>query len=209
QLPDRRNAQPGAVQPGPLPPASPVELRRRRRVNDAERDLAVLLQREERRPVRNPPDEVLRAVDRIDDPASRLLALRPVLLAEKPDVGERGAEPFHDGGLRLLVGLGDRRVIGLLHHPHVAPEVAEGNRAGGASRVERGLQDAVGHDRGSPRTRSPMMLRWTSDVPPAIANRRANTVWKAQRPPSGARGVARHNCPETPRRPLAVSAILT
>ena len=54
-----------------------------------------------------------------------------------------------------------------------------------------------------------MMPRWISDVPPAMAKRRAKTVWNAQRPPSGARDAPRQSWPRGPRRLPAVSAIRT
>ena len=118
--------------------------------------------------------------------------------------GNSATEPLEDSDLRLVVGLRDGRQVGLPHDADVGPEVAERDRAGGADRVQGGLEDAVGHERGSPRTRSPMMPRWISDVPPAMAKRRAKTVWNAQRPPSGAPGAPRQSWPrraeEAPRR---------
>jgi hypothetical protein len=71
----------------------PPALAQRGRRGDADNRAAVPLERDERRPDRDPADEVPRAVDRIDDPAGvRLLAA--ALLAQeafaRPPLCDRG-----------------------------------------------------------------------------------------------------------------------
>ena len=64
---------------------------------------------------------------------------------------------------------------GLLHLDHLGAELAEqaGAEGGGdpgpyVENQSPGEREVVGHDRGSPSTRSPMMLRWISLVPAKI-----------------------------------------
>ena len=126
------------------------------------------------------------------------LALRTLpteLLSQESDVGKLGSEAAHDGHLGLVARLGDGSLVRLPHHADVGAEVPGRDRARRARRIQRALEKPVAHARGSPRTRSPMMFRWISDVPPAMAKRRAKRDWNAQRPLPGARGVSRQSCP--------------
>ena len=72
-------------------------------------------QRDQRRPHRDAADEVGRSVDRVDDPPPRRrgVADQAVLLAEQAVAGRCAATSAADGRLRLAVGLGDLRVVGL------------------------------------------------------------------------------------------------
>src|SRR5262249_57471944 len=90
-----------------------VELAGDRVVDDADGDLALLLERDQGRPDRDVAHEVLRAVDRIDDPARRGVARAAELLAEEAVLGKCSAEDLDDRSLGLAVGLGHRRSVGL------------------------------------------------------------------------------------------------
>ena len=97
-------------------PPAPLELRGR---HDAEHDLVVDGERDQGGPDGDAADEVLRAVDRVHDPAPLAVAGRALLLAghrvPRPDPRQGAADGLLDG----LVGVGDRRQVGLAHDVQV------------------------------------------------------------------------------------------
>ena len=111
---EQRAAGPRAVA-GRGPPA-PLELRGR---DDAEHDLVVDGERDQGGPDGDAADEVLGAVDRVHDPAPLAVAGRALLLAgdgvPRPDPRQGAADGLLDG----LVGVGDRRQVGLAHDVQV------------------------------------------------------------------------------------------
>ena len=149
-----------AVEAGPRAPTGGVELGRHRVVDHAHRDLAALLQRDQRRPDGNAPDEVLRPVDRVDDPAHLARPVPAELLAEDAVRREGAAEDLDDRSLGLAVGPGDRRVVGLERHLDAAVVVLERDVPRGARRVHGRVQGALTHvgcssaGKGSPRSAS-------------------------------------------------------
>src|SRR4029079_8259310 len=70
----------------------------RRRVHHAGGDLAILLERNQRREERNAADEALGAVDVIADPPPARARLLAVLFAQHTVLGERLAQ-YRDGAL--------------------------------------------------------------------------------------------------------------
>jgi len=137
QLGDVRDADALAVQEGAAATSSGEELARDGIVDDADRDLARLLTRDERRPHRNVADEVLGAVDGVDDPAAIARPALAELLAEEAVVGERALEDLHDHLLGLAIGLRDRREVGLDRHVEAAAVILERHLAGRPRRVGR------------------------------------------------------------------------
>ena len=85
----------------------------RRRRDDAEHDVPVLLERDQRRPHGNPARVVPRPVDRVDDPPAPSRAGRALLLAEDRVAAALGAEHRPQLVLDLAVGLRHRRQVGL------------------------------------------------------------------------------------------------
>src|SRR5207247_7764454 len=79
----------------------------------AHRDLATLLQCDQRRPEPDAADEVLRAVDRVDDPAHLVRSVPAELLAEGAVRREGASEDLDDRLLGFAVGPGDRCGVGL------------------------------------------------------------------------------------------------
>ena len=128
------------------PPPAPE----RRRRDHTDHKLVSLLQCQQRRPDGDPADVVLRAVDRIDDPAASAgagLGL-PVLLAKDRvagvPLGEALADRFLDGAIRF----GDRRQIRLgLDHEIVGLEAIHRDRVRHVSQGERKIE-IVGHGAG-------------------------------------------------------------
>src|ERR1700760_2124655 len=102
----------GSLAKAPEPRAAPPAPPQRRRGDDAGHHLAVLLEREQRRPRRDPAHVALGAVDGIDDPPARAGRDGPVaaeLLAEhlvlRPQIGQALAQRLLD----RAVGLADGR----------------------------------------------------------------------------------------------------
>ena len=143
QVADVRDAHAPAVQARATALARSVELARDRVEDHAGDDLAVRLEGEQRCPHGDPAHEVLRAVDRVDDPAHVGGALGAELLAEEPPVGERAAQSGHDRLLGFAIGLGDRRVVGLDRDVEVAGVVLHRDAAGGARGVGGGGERPV------------------------------------------------------------------
>jgi signal transduction histidine kinase len=109
---------PAVVSVRALASRRPPPLAERGRGCQADERAAVALERDERRPDRDPADEVPRAVDRIDDPA-RVRLLAAALLAEEAlagaAFGDLAAERLLDGA----VSVRDRRQVGLRVDPEV------------------------------------------------------------------------------------------
>ena len=111
---EQRPAGPGAVA-GRGPPAT-LELRGG---DHAEHHLVVDDEGDERGPDRHAADEVLGAVDRVDDPASLAVPGRALLLAGDRVAGAHPRQRAPDALLDRLVGVGDRGEVGLAHHVQV------------------------------------------------------------------------------------------
>ena len=119
----RRAVREGALAARPPTSAGRAPAPRRRRD-------AVLLERDQRRPERDPAHVVPGAVDRVEDPA-RPVARRAVLLADHPVPGPLVLDPLSQRALDGAVGLGDRRQVGLRLDAEVrAPEPSERDRVG-------------------------------------------------------------------------------
>ena len=110
---DRGDVDPAVVAVGALAARRPPALAERRGGRDADHRPAVALERDERRPDRDPADEVPRAVDRVDDP-TRVRLLAAALLAEealgRPPLCDRRPQRLLD----RVVGVRDGRQVGLL-----------------------------------------------------------------------------------------------
>ena len=109
---DTRIGAPSANAPPPRTAHQRVP--ERGRGHDADAQLAVLLEREQRRPDRHAADVVLGAVDRVDDPpaaASRPRCRTPRRGPRRP--GRAACQPVADQLLGRVVGLGDRGEVGL------------------------------------------------------------------------------------------------
>src|SRR6266542_4950121 len=157
------------------PPARPERLAADGIVNDARRHLPVLLERDQHGPDGDVPDEVLGAVDRVDDPPARRRSLLPELLTEKARVRKGPREDRADGLLGLAVGLGHGCPVRLDGDLEAAAVVAERDLAGGASRLERRGDRRVHHSH-SPRSSSTSLktrrASTTTGMPPYV------TCWK-------------------------------
>src|SRR6266508_198951 len=93
---DPRDVDRLAVEVGPFAAGGPPAPVQRRRGNDADDELAVALEPDQRREHGNPAHEVLGAVDGVDDPADRAASDLAALLAEhRVARGEREVEVVH------------------------------------------------------------------------------------------------------------------
>ena len=160
QLRHVRDADALAVEERTRAPPRGIQLGRDRVVDHAHRDLAALLERDQRRPDPDATDEVLRPVDGVDDPAHLLRPAPAELLAEDAAVREGASEDLDDRLLGFAVGRGDRRVVGLLRDLEAAAEILERDPPRRARRVHRRVQRALAHGdsssagKGSPRSAS-------------------------------------------------------
>ena len=112
-LPHRGDADTVVVHPGTATALGvPAAVKGGRR-DDAEAELAVLLERDQRRPDRDPARVVPCAVDRIDDPPAAAAAEGAELLAEQAVIRALDREPLPDHRLDRPVGLGHRGQVGL------------------------------------------------------------------------------------------------
>jgi len=66
---------------------------------------------------------------------------------------ERAAEDLDDHALRVAIGLGPPRVVGLDRDLEAAPVVLQRDASGGPRRLDRGFQRRLTHRAGSPRER--------------------------------------------------------
>src|SRR5262245_45334625 len=126
-----RDADALTVRPRALTRARPEELARHRVVDHARRHLPFFLEGDQDSPDRDMADEVLRAVDGIDDPPARSRAFGAELLAEEAHAWCGPGEDGPDGLLRLLVGLGHRSLVRLDRDLEAALVVPHGDLAGG------------------------------------------------------------------------------
>src|SRR6185295_5991876 len=95
-----------AVELRALTAARRVHLAAHRLVDDARRQHAVLLERDQHRPVRNTAREVPRAIDGVDDEAAPLAAAGAGFLGEHAVLWIRTGEDGEDGALGFAVGDG-------------------------------------------------------------------------------------------------------
>src|SRR5581483_130116 len=123
---DLQDADGLAVAESALAARSPPAVAESRRGHDPAHELAVTLEREQRRPDRHAAEEVPRAVDRVDDPANRARVLA-LLLAEDALAGPGLGDPLAQRPLDGPVGVGHRRQVGLRLDPQV--ECAEARQA--------------------------------------------------------------------------------
>ena len=135
QLPVRE--RPAAA---PCPPPSAERGRRR----DADHDLAVDLEPEQRGPRRHAAHEALRAIDGVHDPAARPHARGAELLADDRVARSVGGEAVPHRGLDRAIGFGYGRLVRLRVHVQVtSPEAAHGERVGRVSDRQRERQIVV------------------------------------------------------------------
>src|SRR6185369_8930256 len=122
-----------------------------------------ILEADQRGPDRHVADEVLGAVDRIDDPAVLLVADGAELLAEEPVRRKRAAEHLADRLLGTLVSLGHRRGVRLQRDVEAGAVVLQRDLAGGARSLDRRGQGAIQlgwrHLPSSPGNGSPRSVR--------------------------------------------------
>jgi hypothetical protein len=123
------------------PPAAAERGRR----DDAEDDLAVPLEREQRRVDRDAADVALRAVDRIEDPADRRGSLGAALLLTVHGLtGPLPFQPLADRALDSPVRVRDRGQVGLRLDPKVGgPEARQRDRVGEVDERMRELEVCV------------------------------------------------------------------
>ena len=148
-----------AVPVRPRTPTGGIDLGRHRVMDDAHRDFATLLQCDQRRPEPDAADEVLRAVDRVDDPAHLVRSVPAELLAEGAVRREGASEDLDDRLLGFAVGPGDRCGVGLERDFDALVEVLERDLPRGTRRVHGRVERAVTHfgssaGKGSPRSAS-------------------------------------------------------
>jgi hypothetical protein len=128
---------PAVVAVRALAAGRPPALAQRRRGRDPERRAAVPLERDQRRPDRDPADEVPRAVDRVDDPARVGLAAA-ALLAEEALAGAPLDDRRPQRLLDRAVGVRDRRQVGLLVDPEIrGAEARQRERVGEVGELVR------------------------------------------------------------------------
>ena len=142
----RRDANPPVVEEGALAALGDEQIVVGRIVDEAGDDGAVALERDRHGEMRNAVQEIGGAVERIDDPAVRVVGagMRAAFLAEKavirPRLGELGAQNL----LGLAVGGGDEiarafeRHLQMLDLAEIALEVAAGALRGLDHDVEKG-----------------------------------------------------------------------
>src|SRR5712692_3482163 len=142
----RRHPQPPIVEEGALAALGGEQFLVRRIVDQAGHDGALALERDRDREVRDPVQEVGGAVERIDDPAVRLVGafVGAAFLAEKAVAGARVRELLAHDFLGAPVGGGDEiggaleRDLQMLHLAEVALEHAAGLARGFDPHVEEG-----------------------------------------------------------------------
>ena len=88
-------------------------------VTDADHNLVLHHERDERRPHRHAADVVLGAVDRVDHPAPLAVPGGAQLLAGDRVAGAHPRQRAPDALLHALVGIRDRGEVGLAHHVQV------------------------------------------------------------------------------------------
>jgi hypothetical protein len=121
----RRRARPALPvdRPRATPPGREPALAQGRRGKDPDLELTVAFHCQEHPEQGHAAHEVVGAVDGIDVPAGRGIALfRAVLLPDQPMVGERVGQPFADHLLDGPISLRDERPIGLGLDDQVASE---------------------------------------------------------------------------------------
>src|SRR5439155_9609124 len=143
QAGNRRDAHALAVEPRAAATPRAQQVAGDRVVDDADGDLARVLEPDQRGPDGHVADEVLGAVDRVDDPASPLIAHRAELLAEEPVLGKRAAEHLADDLLGALVGLRHRRRVRLQRHVEARAVVLHRALARRTRGLGRGGQRAI------------------------------------------------------------------
>ena len=166
-------------------------------------ELAVDLERDERRPHRDAAGVALGAVDGVDDPASARARRRrrPVVPNSSPRMASSGRASARSGPDHLLdrpVGLGDRGEVGFgLHHQVGGPEAGHGDGVGrvgervGQLEVGRGIGGEVGlgaDARNVARTHTRLRA---GSAPRAVRGRETGADGTALDPHRGARGGAR------------------
>ncbi len=113
-------------------------LRERRRADHRRDQLPGTLDRDQGPPHRDAADEVVGAVDGIDDPARLAIAcLYAELLAQDPVAREGGQDPLAEPLLNAGVGLGDEGAVVLGGDRQLAGVVAQGDGIGLVHQPER------------------------------------------------------------------------
>src|SRR5207237_441950 len=141
RLAERRDAgdlDPLAVAERPLAACGPPAATEGRSGRDAAHDATLALERDERSPDRDPAGEVLRAVDRVDDPAYGAAVVVSLFLAEDAFARPVLRDSLADHSLDGAVCVGDRRQVGLRLDVQVGrAEARHGYRVGGVCELER------------------------------------------------------------------------
>src|SRR5690606_21210366 len=108
---DASGEQPGGAAPGAGAATRPPARVERGRRSDADLQLTVALDRDQRGPDRQAPREAVRAIDRIEDPARRSRCARrvPLLFPEDAVIGEALEDACAQGGLHGAVAARDER----------------------------------------------------------------------------------------------------
>ncbi len=120
----------------PSPRAAHQRRAERGRRDDAAHEMALALERDQRRPDRDPAQEVPRAVDRVDDPAD-VASVVALLLAEHAFTRPVARDAIAQHALGRAVGVGDRREVGLRLDVQVARAKArQRQRVGGVCKLE-------------------------------------------------------------------------
>src|SRR6266508_4435683 len=149
------DAEPLAVQEGPLASSRREQLAGHRIQHDPGRDLPALLERDEHRPDGNAPHEILGAIDGVDDPARFPRAGLAELLAQEAPLRKGPPEKARDGVLGLAVGLRDGSLVGLDRDVESATIVLHRDLPRGAGRLDGGRQGRMrrsAHASHSPRS---------------------------------------------------------
>src|SRR5262249_38199759 len=146
----------------------------------AGRDLTLLLERDEHGPDWDPSHEILRPVDRIDDPPRRLRTALAESLPEDPPARNRAPENLRDALPALPVGWRARGLVGLQADVDPAVVVLKRDSAGGARSFDGGGEDRMvgrrAHASHSPRSSRTCLntssASTTTGIPPYV------TCWK-------------------------------
>src|SRR5262249_16379324 len=146
ELPERRGLDALTVLVGTSPFLCPIRVAHRRGMNDAEHNLSILLQREQRRENRHSAGVIVGTIDRIDNPLAPVAAGATarlctggfaLLFAENRIIRKGGGNSLPDHSLALFVGRCYGTVVRLHLRPNTLSQMIHGNFAGLVADIQR------------------------------------------------------------------------